>query len=105
MDATPLGFKRFCSPAIPKALKASTRGGRHPPPRDGSAPVPGPVGGARAPGAQLRIPGHAGRGGLVCELRSNSPWGLPGIPGQGSMLGYRGETPPWGPLNTGGTLF
>lgn len=45
------------------------------------------------------------RGGLVCELRSNSLGGLPGMPGQGNLLGYRGEIPPGDCHDTGGTLI
>lgn len=62
MDATPLGFKWFCSSAISKAPKASTRGGHHPPPRDGSDLIQCPVGGTRAQGAQIRSNNHIDEG-------------------------------------------
>lgn len=87
MDATPLGFKLFCSSAIPKAPKASTRGECHPPPRDGSAPSDGQW-------DALELTGH--RAGAVAALAVGGSFVSSDATLPGDSQGYLGRGTCWG---------
>lgn len=88
MDATPLGFKLFCSSAIAKAPKASTRWGRHPPPRDGSAPSDDGQWDA------VELTGH--RAGAVAALAVGGSFVSSDTTLPGDSQGYLGRGTCWG---------